>query len=658
MSSFQPDFPHMVPMPELNCITGEETLQAAKHMRKKAAGLDGISPSWLALLPPEAHARLAQMLMTFEKLGSWPEAMCHWKIVTLPKQRQGSLPTLDEVRPIAVGSAIYRLWGHIRLRHLAATLGHYLEHNQAGGIGGEDVTSLLLSLDLELDCGSYPCLMALDFAKAFDSTDFSLCLAVFGRLGLPMSVLSLLKSQWERQKRWMTFAGTCTEHPIVNCLALPQGDPFSPIAMSLVLMLAKRRQERLVPQSKTMLYLDDRTLVATDPATLTAALDAWDVLRQTTRLKTNANKTQVLGRTWEGYVQLQAANMSPATTAEVLGVTVGIVPRPQSNAESKRGQKCRVIAQRISVLPVSQKFRASLATLTLAAKRGWGPVLNGRVPTATELKDHTQDFRLAVKGRFLEGTASRHLEKVLLLGHASDLLFYLCQRVLSGLTKWRSKHAGDWSQKPSCVLPALSKGLSNLGLQAVQWGCWNLWDTASAPEFVPRLAHELRVFWRIREVRAWLTSNRNDAGMARQQQLSITGDLVHKLHVASAGMSAHEIGIMSGALKTDAKASPPPMFCCECRQDVCPHTYHVLWECSHWAHMRSLPPSSCSLTNRLGWGPAGVDRERIKQCAKIREGLCKAQAKRKYSRPDPSLQDLDEPLVDPVPGHEDHAVYE
>ena len=135
-------------------------------------------------------------------------------------------------------------------------------------------------------------------------------------------------------------------------------------------------------------------------------------------------KTQVLGRTWEGYVQLQAANMSPATTAEVLGVTVGIVPRPQSNAESKRCQKCRVIAQRISVLPVSQKFRASLATLTLAAKRGWGPVLNGRVPTTTELKDHTQDFRLAVKGRFLEGTASRHLEKVLLLGHASDLMTF------------------------------------------------------------------------------------------------------------------------------------------------------------------------------------------------------------------------------------------
>ena len=81
----------------------------------------------------------------------------------------------------------------------------------------------------------------------------------------------------------------------------------------------------------------------------------------------------------------------------------------------------------------------------------------------------------------------------------------------------------------------------------------------------------------------------------------------------------------------------------------------MLWDCSHWAHVRSHPPSSCSLTNRLGWGPAGVDRERIKQCAKIREGLCKAQAKRKYSRPGPSLEDLDVPLVVPAPGHGDLA---
>ena len=47
-------------MPDLRCITGGETSGAAKHMKEKASGLDG----WLALLPPKAHDRLAQRLMT------------------------------------------------------------------------------------------------------------------------------------------------------------------------------------------------------------------------------------------------------------------------------------------------------------------------------------------------------------------------------------------------------------------------------------------------------------------------------------------------------------------------------------------------------------------------------------------------------------------
>ena len=65
------------------------------------------------------------------------------------------------MRPIATSFAIYRLWGRIRLCHLAATLAQ--DCIQEGGIGidGEDVSSLLLPMGVGLD--SDPCLMALDF---------------------------------------------------------------------------------------------------------------------------------------------------------------------------------------------------------------------------------------------------------------------------------------------------------------------------------------------------------------------------------------------------------------------------------------------------------------------------------------------------------------
>ncbi|CAL1162802.1 unnamed protein product [Cladocopium goreaui] len=503
--SHRDDFPDPLPTPNLPPITGEDTLRAARQMHRKAAGLDGICPSWLALLPCEAHRRLAEMMDAFEQQGAWPEATCYWKIAALPKKRHGTLPSLGEVRPIAIGSAIYRIWGRIRLGHLAPILAQYLDRNQSGGIGGEDVSSLLLTLDIDLDPTKFPCLMALDFTKAFDSCDYTLALAVMSRLGLPARVVNLLGAQWRRQKRWMSFAGVCARLPIQNCLALPQGDPWSPIAMSLVLMLAKRHQERLVPESRCLLYLDDRTLVAPTPGILAAALNAWNVLHAHTRLRTNSSKTQVLGRNWKGYLALQAANLSPTATAEVLGVTIGIAPRAQSNAELSRAKKCTTIAQRISVLPVSQNFRAGLAALTLASKR----------------------------------------------------------------------------------------------------------------------------------VKGWLASDRNDAKLARANNLAISDNLITKLHRAATDLSAHEIGIMSGALKTDAKASSPPMFCHECKKHQCPDTFHVLWQCSHWDHLRRVPPSRCPLVNRLGWGPEGVDLVRVKQCAHIREQLCKVQAGRNYSRPEP-----------------------
>ena len=639
LSAYQDDFPDPLPTPNLPPITGEDTLRAARQMHRKAAGLDGICPSWLALLPCEAHRRLAEMMDAFEQQGAWPEATCYWKIAALPKKRHGTLPSLGEVRPIAIGSAIYRIWGRIRLGHLAPILAQYLDRNQSGGIGGEDVSSLLLTLDIDLDPTKFPCLMALDFSKAFDSCDYTLALAVMSRLGLPARVVNLLGAQWRRQKRWMSFAGVCARLPIQNCLALPQGDPWSPIAMSLVLMLAKRHQERLVPESRCLLYLDDRTLVAPTPGILAAALNAWNVLHAHTRLRTNSSKTQVLGRNWKGYLALQAANLSPTATAEVLGVTIGIAPRAQSNAELSRAKKCRTIAQRISVLPVSQNFRAGLAALTLASKRVWGLLLNGRTPTKGECKAHTEDYRLAVKGKFLDGIASRHLEKVLLLGHSSDLLYLSCQRLLNALTKWRHHHPGNWSHKPSNVISALNVALSKLDLQCDSWGRWSWsggwWDSASPPDFAPRMAHCFRQFWRAREVKGWLASDRNDAKLARANNLAISDNLITKLHRAATDLSAHEIGIMSGALKTDAKASSPPMFCHECKKHQCPDTFHVLWQCSHWDHLRRVPPSRCPLVNRLGWGPEGVDLVRVKQCAHIREQLCKVQVGRNYSRPEP-----------------------
>ena len=113
------------------------------------------------------------MLHAFERQEAWPETTCHWKIIALPKTRQGTLPSLDEVRTLVIG-------------HLAPW----------GGIGGEDDSSLLLTVDIDIDPTSCPCLMAVNFSKTFGSCDCNLSLAVLSRLSLPARVVNLLGEQW------------------------------------------------------------------------------------------------------------------------------------------------------------------------------------------------------------------------------------------------------------------------------------------------------------------------------------------------------------------------------------------------------------------------------------------------------------------------------
>ena len=179
--------------------------------------------------------------------------------------------------------------------------------------------------------------MVLDFAEAFDHA---------------RAVFNLLSAQCSNQRRWMTFAGTCAKFH-GELLSATQGDPFRAIAMSLVVMLAKRQ------------------------------------------------------RTWERFVKLQAANMSLPRLLRFLASQLASCLYSSNQRRKKRCQKCKALAQRTNVLPVSQKFRA---TLTLAPKPALGSLLNGRDLTQAELKDHADDFRLGAKGRFLKGSASQNLK--------------------------------------------------------------------------------------------------------------------------------------------------------------------------------------------------------------------------------------------------------
>lgn len=146
---------------------------------------------------------------------------------------------------------------------------------EQGGTTGLGVEQLLLDMELGYPATEWPYAAALDFQKAFDTTNWDLCLKILKHAGLPITVEHLLRDQWEGHSRWLSFRGAVDPTPLEKAAGLPQGDPWAPICMSVLLAVAARHVKSQEDQAQTFLYLDDRTIVARSWDSLQHALSVW-----------------------------------------------------------------------------------------------------------------------------------------------------------------------------------------------------------------------------------------------------------------------------------------------------------------------------------------------------------------------------------------------
>ena len=156
--------------PRLGALTGPELRRQLGRMKGKTASTDGWTPEMLLGVAESALSCLAALLCQCEREGGFPESQCHWRCVFLPKSK-GCTTKVGDVRPIAIASIFYRLWGATRFRQCAPFLTGCLDPYQAGGVRGPDCETLLLDLDLTFPPEDFPFLMCLDYRKAFDSVD-------------------------------------------------------------------------------------------------------------------------------------------------------------------------------------------------------------------------------------------------------------------------------------------------------------------------------------------------------------------------------------------------------------------------------------------------------------------------------------------------------
>ena len=281
---------------DLTAPSPELLLKVARTMRG-AAGPDGWSGPELSHLPLEALSTFRRLAMRWESSGRVPDALHEARMVSLAKEGKAIDGVLDvqHTRPITILNAHWRLWASSWLQtegfrkcipdNVRARRGFAIIGTAAGIL--EDFTEEGYALSL-------------DWSKCFDCLAPAVTARLMNEWNLPSGLASVCADGWSHQVRWVSWSGCTHDQPLRTATSVPQGDPFGPLAAMLWATCGLTEVESRAPAhlpAKTTLYVDDRSITASDPLALVARKRNWFAWSSAVGLRENESKVAVVATT-------------------------------------------------------------------------------------------------------------------------------------------------------------------------------------------------------------------------------------------------------------------------------------------------------------------------------------------------------------------------
>lgn len=99
-------------LPDIDVEMWDDAVQSKP--KRSAAGLDGVQRDDLRLLSPQGKTDMLEFITQCERVGEWPQAMCHGAVHSL--QKVADATHASQYRPITILSLCYRVWSSIRGR--------------------------------------------------------------------------------------------------------------------------------------------------------------------------------------------------------------------------------------------------------------------------------------------------------------------------------------------------------------------------------------------------------------------------------------------------------------------------------------------------------------------------------------------------------------
>ena len=360
------------------------TMKDLVHAWKQQAGApgpDGWDHKELSFLPLEVLQDFHKLTERWENAATTPQALWESIQCNLPKPNKvkNQRIAVSQLRPICVYSIWWRLYSSMwtRAEGVRDWIANVLPKTSLTTLGTEHMCAQLL--DSYAKCG-YIC--SLDYTQAFDHVRPELALHCLQRLGCHPQLIGVLKNQWSKQFRWVTWQNYVAEEPMPVQCGIPQGDPMSPIA--LIALMEAGRQFILshvnVPPHHHTIYMDDRSWTARSPTDLLNVLDQWRRFSTMTGLKESQGKTQISATTkskmtvLKNYVETHHPDLTGAIydNSVILGSVTQRGNRKMHDREIQRLRDGHKTLQRISLLPGSRAFRLEQCRIFAVSKASYG----------------------------------------------------------------------------------------------------------------------------------------------------------------------------------------------------------------------------------------------------------------------------------------------
>ncbi|CAE8696292.1 unnamed protein product, partial [Polarella glacialis] len=579
-------------------VSATELAKEAKKQAGAAASVDGWSGDEVVSFSIEMWEAIAAMFRDCERLGLAPEDLANARQAHMPKEGKDVRETdgalhAAAMRPIAVLSALWRVWGRARLRNsdTAEWLESWLRPEICGGRRNVDALSSVIQL-LEAACDN-KFIVTFYYSLAFDFTSPKLAAEIFEWLGMPIGAENLILSVWESQRRVLQYAGEANTNPEEVKTSLPQGDPWSLIAMAVVLLLPLLDLRRGPETTDIMLYVDDRAWASTNASDCMNFGRKWKDWSSRLGLKENEAKEKYYRQNYalaiEEFAKVGAPPKTISGAPALLGVELAPeTGRPFTDKEKKKLDQAALVARKARSLfstclsppsnccCQSSPLRIAAAKAVPKAAYGW----LCEAPTEQMLAKVEDAIARAGPNPAM---GDRDLKK-LFRGHSASPYFMAGQQVL--MAAWRrakrSKSLpGIW--RDVGWVHTLCTFLQKIGIIDLDPSSEDFDQTSGA------VGHNTREAWRQTLFERWLA--RTDARIdSRQCQASAYNEQRCTLTRKLVANDTHRFAVVTGASVSPQKFE------------------HMVWKCEASGKPPELAAPTDLLQRRLGWASTARTR--------------------------------------------------